>query len=73
MRPETPCTGLPPVPEPILAATLTQLGHAATVATAPAEAVVDLTAGFDLVVTGQHNGSEAFTVKAVLVDIVRAP
>lgn len=41
--------------------------------TAPAEAVVDLTSGFDLVITGQHNGSEAFTVKAVLVDIVRAP
>lgn len=41
--------------------------------TAPAEAVVDLTSGFDLVVTGQHNGSEAFTVKAILVDIVRAP
>lgn len=41
--------------------------------TAPVEAVVDLTAGFDLVITGQHNGSESFTVKAVMVDIMRAP
>lgn len=41
--------------------------------TAPVEAAVDLAAGFDLVITGQHNGSEAFTVKAILLDLVRAP